>query len=60
MNNEIKNGAVFGCCLLTFFMTAFGIIAIISYEKINNENDYLRKQIKEQSMLIEYLESKGE
>ena len=60
MNNEIKNGVFFGCCLLTIFMTIFEIIAIIEYEKVNNENDYLKKQIKEQSMLIEYLEKQGE
>lgn len=60
MDNEIKNGIFFVCCLLTFLMTIFGIIAISEYERVNNEKDYLKKQVKEQSMLIEYLESKGE
>ena len=59
MNNyEIKNGVFCFCCLLTIIMTILGIVALIEYNKMSSENDYLKNRIKEQSMLIEYLKEK--
>lgn len=55
MNNDIKAGILCFCILITLFMSIFGIVAIINYNEISAKNDYLEKQVKEQSLLIDYL-----
>lgn len=57
MNNkeDIKMFTVFGSLVFGTISTIIGIVAFIQYNNAINENDYLRKQIEQQNMLIEYL-----
>lgn len=53
--NEIKMSVVFGSLLVGIFFMIFGIVSIIEYQRIQEKCIYLEKQIKEQTMLIDYL-----
>lgn len=59
MNNEIKSGVVFVSIIIAFLMTIFMVAIYVEYLKIDNKNEYLEMQIKEQSMLIEYLKKEN-
>lgn len=61
----IKNTTFIICIVITIVITVVGSWAIIRYSYEAEENERLRKQIEQQTTLIEYLkkndlESKGE
>lgn len=61
MNNDfdvIKNTTFFVCIVITIVITVVGSWAIIRYDYEAEENEKLRKQIEQQTTLIEYLKEK--
>ena len=55
MIEEIKASTVFFSLFGGIFMIILGIISFVEYQRISEKCNYLQKQVKEQSTLIEYL-----
>ena len=54
----IKNTTFIICIAITVVITVIGSVAIIKYGYEAEENERLRKQIEQQTTLIEYLKEK--
>ena len=54
----IKNTTFIICIVITIVITVVGSWAIIRYSYETEENERLRKQIEQQTTLIEYLKEK--